>query len=659
VADDLKANIVIKAIDRASSAMRTVTKNFETMRAAQKRANIAFRRAADLRQAGEGVSRFSRAMIGAVRGPIQEFEEFQATMSNVKAVMGGLTEKEFADLTERAKELGGTTRWTATQAAQAMKYFGMAGYDAEKTMAGVPITLDLATAAGTDLGRTADIVSDLMGSLGVSMSDLPEFANQLTRTFTGANVTLETLFESLIYSGAVAKQMKVSNQELLAMTGLLGSVGIKGSTAGTALRAMIAKLTAMRRQGQKTLQALNVGITDVAGNLRPLPDILSDVLISTAEMGTAKRGKAFAHIFGLDAMTAASSLATMGRDEIAKFTTEVASGTKTVQEVARVMDDNARGATIRLSSAIGGLNLTMADQLEPTLTSTKQELAGVIQSLTEFANAHPTTVKVIMMTVGALGVLSAGLTGLIFTMAAATTAMGVFAVAMGSQKTGAELMGAALKFLIVRIRALTVTIFKRAIPATTVWVWTVAKRLMPTFTGWATSLWTKVVPAVGGAAKTIWVKALPALAMYIKSAWAAAAASLAAVAPFLAIGAAIAGVSLAIVQLVKHWDELDFEEGMKGISEHLSEFGILSTLGELFDPRTLLKDMGVMGGTKPPVIAPTAEAAPATLGAAAQAQGRVDVGIKVDAEGRATASKIRETGPVRTDIDTGMLMATP
>lgn len=496
---ELKASIIIRAIDRATAPMRRVTKNFANMRRSWEQSNKMFQRAANMRQAAEGVRTFSRAVTGAIQNPISSFEEFQSTMSSVKAVSADITENEFAAMTAQAERLGSTTRWTATQSAQAMKYFSIAGFDAAKTMEAVPVALDLATAAGMDLGRSADIVSDLMGAMGVSMKGLPEFANQLTRTFTGANVTLETLFESLIYSGPVARQMGIMNKDLLAMTGLLGGVGIKGSMAGTAMRTMIARLTAGRRRGQKTLEALNVEISDMSGNMRPLPDILADILSKTSKMGTAKRAKAFKYIFGTEAMTAASALATMGRKDILEFADQVEKGSKTVQDVARIMDENARGASIRLSSAIEGLSNTLGKSLEPTLTRIKEILTDVVARINKFSTEHPGLTRAIMITVGAVAVLSTGLAGFIFTLAAATTALGVMNLAMGGSQTGAQLMGSAIK--------------------------------------WVSSGITK---------------ALPSLVIWNSSWWSSAIAINSALWPILAIVAAIAG----IVLVIKYWDKL-------------------------------------------------------------------------------------------------------
>lgn len=496
---ELKASIIIRAIDRATAPMRRVTKNFANMRRSWEQSNKMFQRAANMRQAAEGVRTFSRAVTGAIQKPISSFEEFQATMSSVKAVSADITENEFAAMTAQAERLGATTRWTATQSAQAMKYFSIAGFDAAKTMEAVPVALDLATAAGMDLGRTADIVSDLMASLKVDIKGLPDLANQLTRTFTGANVTLETLFESLKYTAPIAKSMKISNKDLMAMTGLLGGIGIKGSEAGTALRTMIAKLTAGRRRGQKTLEELNVETDDLQGNLRPLPDILADILNKVKGMGTKAQGKAFGYIFGTEGLSAAVGLADMGKEQISKFANYVEHGTKTVQDVARIMDENARGATIRLNSAMEGLSNTIGKSLEPSLTKIKETLTDIVARMNKFASSHPILTKSISMTVGMVAVLATGLAGLIFTLAAATTALGVMNLAMGGSQTGAQLMGSAIKFVGSKI-----------------------------------------------------TKALPSLAIWNSSWWSSAIAINSALWPILAIVAAIAGVVL----VIKYWDKL-------------------------------------------------------------------------------------------------------
>lgn len=609
MAENLIISLIIKAIDQATGPMRRVTNNFAHMRRGWQQASASFAKAAQMRQAAEGVASFARKARAAIAAPISAFEDFEAAMSGVRAVTRGITEKEFADLTDTASKLGATTRFTATQAAQAMKFLGMAGFNAAKQMAAVPATLDLATAAGTDLGRTADIVSDIMGAFNKTAKETRSVADMLAVTMTGANVNLETMFETMKLVGPIATKMKISMADVAAMTGLMGSAGIKGSMAGTALRGSILRLIDPSKKAAAFLEQLKVKTVDASGNMRPMIKILDEVAKASAGLGTAKQGAMIKEIFGLRAVSGVATLLDkIAKGEVQKFSAEIENSSGAVAEMARIMDDNARGATVRLTSAVDGLNIAVGSQLTPSLTSLKETMMGVIQGMTVWSKEHPDLTKAIGLTVGVVALLATGLAGLMFTMAAATTALGVMAIAFGSSQTGAQLMGGAIRGLIVRIGAMAA------------WIWATA---LPAMGAWAASLWATIAPA------------------------------LAAAAPFIAIAVAIGAITLAVALLIKHWKELDFLEGIKGIVDSLGADGVLSTIGQLFDPRTLLKEIGVIGPAAP-AVAPIGGAGAGAGGG--RMSGELSIKVETEPGTRASVTSMQGSGLDLT-ADTGLMLA--
>ena len=596
MADNLLVGIILKAIDRATAPIRRVTKNFELMRAASVRANKSFAKAANIRQAAEGMSRFARAARGAVLAPIKEFESFQAAMSAVKAKTKNLTDQEFTDLTNKAKELGAATRFTSTQSATAMEFMAQAGFNAAEQLEAVPTVLNLATAAGTDLGRTSDILTDIMGAFGKTTADTTNVADILTTTMIGSNTTLETLFETLKIVGPPARLLGIELKDVAVMAGILGNAGIKGSLGATALKASLTRLIKPIGGAKKILRDLKIEVADADGKFRGLSTILQDVDEKTKALGQVERARKISELFGIRGVTgAANIISSLETGKLVEFTKEMENIGGATNRVATIMDDNAAGATIRLTSALSGLGVEVGEKMEPALTSLKETVTAVIQSITAWVVEHPGLTKAIGLTAGAVALLATGLTGIIFTLVAATTALGVFQLATGGAQTGQQLMASSLKFLGGRIKAFASLIFTRTIPAVFAWVGSIATTAMPTFTAWAIMIWTKTITAITGFAVAIWTRAIPAMIAWIVKLWASVPAAAAAALPFLAVALAIGAITLAIIQLIKHWDELDFAEVMKGISQTVGESGVFSTILQSLDPRTLLEDMGLIG----------------------------------------------------------------
>lgn len=503
MATNLNVSLVIRAIDRATAPMRAVTGGFRAMRESKQRADKAFASAANLRQAGDAVERFAGVARSAVASPIRAFEEFDQAMASVAAVSGNLLPGQFEKLEAKAKELGATTGFTATEAAQGLQFFAIAGFDAEEAMTALPSAMDLAVASGSDLARTSDILSDIMGAFGKEASDATSISDQLATTLTNSNTTLETLFETMKLVGPIAADLKFPMSDVAAMAGVLGSAGIKGSLAGTALRSSMLKLAAPSSKARDILKKLGIAMVDGNGDMRNMIDILSEVADRTKGAGTAVRVSFLKELTGLRAVSGISKLLATGGDELKRFSAQIQNSSGAVKEMAEIRFDNARGKTAILTSALSGLLITVGEQLNPVLSAAKGILTDVINVINAWASRNPGLTKTLIIAAAAIAGLTTAIAALMFTLATATTALGVFNLAMGGTKTGAQLMSLALK-------------------------------------------------PIGG----LITRFLPTLALWTASWWASAPAVLAATWPILAIIAAIALLIAAVVIVVRHWDTL-------------------------------------------------------------------------------------------------------
>src|SRR5690606_15996071 len=210
--------------------------------------------------------------------------DFEAAMNRVQAVSGA-TASEFRALQAQAQQLGATTRYSSSQAADAMGFLAMAGLRVNEILGAMPGTLQLAASANLDLARSADIVTNILTGYGLAVEELGRANDVLVRTFTRTNVDLSMLGESFRYVGPVAKSAGVAFEETAAAIGLMGNAGIQGSMAGTSLRGAITRLLKPTAEVSRTLQRLGVSATDSEGRLLPLVEIVRQLEEAGATTG--------------------------------------------------------------------------------------------------------------------------------------------------------------------------------------------------------------------------------------------------------------------------------------------------------------------------------------------------------------------------------------
>ena len=367
-------------------------------------------------QAGIGAAQLMavRNMAGMFSAPVREGMEFQTTMSKVAAVSNA-SAADLERLTAQARELGAATQFSAAEAGQGMTYLAMAGFKTEDMLKTMPGMLSLAAAAGADLGTTADISSNILSGFGLKADQMGRVGDILVNAFSNSNTSLESLGESMKYVAPVASAMGVSLSQTAAMVGKLGDAGIQASQAGTALRAILSKLG--NKKLQKDLKgAFNVDVTDSAGNLRNVEDILRDLSKAWSGMTGAQRAANAQLAFGTEAYSAALVLMDQAGSGALQDLTAKVEDWGAADRTASRMNDNLRGDCLTLSSAISEVYLALYDQLEPSLRSTVQWLTSAVNAVGKWAKANPGLTKAIIAAGAAIGgiVAAAGAFNLIF-----------------------------------------------------------------------------------------------------------------------------------------------------------------------------------------------------------------------------------------------------
>ncbi|MFJ2017249.1 phage tail tape measure protein [Streptomyces nodosus] len=304
---------------------------------------------------GQTIStRLSLPIAGVAATALKMGGDFQASMNGVRAVTGA-TGQDFDDLRNLAKKMGAETQFSATDAAGAMEFLGMTGWKTQDIMSGLPDVLNLAAAGNTDLARTADIASNIMGAFGIEASDTARVADVLAQTMRSANVDLDMLGESMKYCAPLAKSAGWSLEETAAAVGFLGNVGIQGSAAGTGLNSMLATLADTSSTGGRKLKEFGVAAQDSNGHVRPLTDVMQDLADKGADVADV------VGIFGLEAGPKMQALLGQGSDGLKKMIGDLKDSKGVAQEMADIRMEGFNGSLKGLQSAFEGLMIAIAD----------------------------------------------------------------------------------------------------------------------------------------------------------------------------------------------------------------------------------------------------------------------------------------------------------
>lgn len=359
----------------------------------------------------------SAVMAAPFVGMLSKAADFEAVMSKVKAITVS-DDKAMQQLTATARELGQNTMFSATQAGEAMTYLGMAGWNSQQIMAGMPGLLNLAAASNTDLARTADIVSDDLTAFGLSAEHAGHMADVFAKTSTSTNTTVEMLGETMKYAAPVAHAFGASLEETAALTGLMANSGIKASAAGTALRSGFLRLagtsskstkaieemglslseaTAQQEEARAALASLGIAMDDTNGP-RKMGAIVRDLADRTKDMSKEQKLATLATIFGTNAASAWVSVIDQGPDKLDQLTKELENSDGAAAAMAETMQNNARGAMIRLQSATESVAISIGGTMLPTLAELGDSLANEAAYVSKVAGKHPELTEAIIKT---------------------------------------------------------------------------------------------------------------------------------------------------------------------------------------------------------------------------------------------------------------------
>ena len=318
---------------------------------------------------------------------VSSFSDFEAGMSQVQAISGA-TSEEMADLTQKAKEMGATTKFTATQSAEAFNYMAMAGWKPDEMMDGIEGIMNLAAASGESLGTTSDIVTDALTAFGLKAGDSNHFSDVMAQTAANANTNVSMLGESFKYVGSLAGAMGYSIEDVGLALGLMANAGVKGSMAGTALRTSISNLAAPTDQMLTAMEKYGISLVDEKGNMKSLKGVMDEVRTSLSGLSEDEQAAAVKTIFGKNAMAGMLAVINASEEDYNSLAEAIGNADGAASDMSSTMLDNLQGSMTLLSSAVEGVqnNLggRLANYIRPVVDDLTAAMPAVSQAVTDF-----------------------------------------------------------------------------------------------------------------------------------------------------------------------------------------------------------------------------------------------------------------------------------
>lgn len=297
---------------------------------------------------------------------VKTYADFEAAMSEVKAISGA-TSEEFAQLTEKANQMGAVTKFTASESAEAFKYMAQAGWDAKEMMDGIEGLMSLAAASGEDLGTTSDIVTDALTAFGMAAKDSGRFADVMAMAANATNTDVAKMGDTFKYVAPVAGALGYSIEDTAVAIGLMANNGIKASQAGTSLRSLLTNLTHPVGQAEDAINDLGISITNADGSVKPLSQTLQELRSKFSALSEAERAQYAAMLAGQEGMSGLLAIVNASEQDFASLTDQINNSSGAAEEMADIMMDNLAGKFELFTGSLDSMKLSLGEKFKPYL----------------------------------------------------------------------------------------------------------------------------------------------------------------------------------------------------------------------------------------------------------------------------------------------------
>lgn len=329
----------------------------------------------------KGVAAVSAGLTAASGYAVKVGSDFESGMSEVAAISGA-SGKALQALADKAKEMGSTTKFSATESAEALKYMAMAGWDTDKMLSGLPGVMNLAAASGENLGTVSDIVTDSMTAFGMAADEAGHFADVLAQASSKSNTNVALMGETFKYVAPVAGALGYSAEDAAVAIGLMANSGIKGSQAGTALRSTLSRLAKPTDEVEAAMETLGISLTDSEGNMKSLGEVILDMRKGFKNLTKDQQAQYAASIAGQEGMSGLLAIVNASDGDFNTLTEAIQNSDGAAQSMADTMQDNLKGAVTIAKSALEGLGITVYEEISTPMKNaveTATEYTGQLQ----------------------------------------------------------------------------------------------------------------------------------------------------------------------------------------------------------------------------------------------------------------------------------------
>ena len=322
------------------------------------------------------------AIAGLGGAAIKIGSDFESGMSKVAAISGA-SGQELEKLTDKAKEMGSTTKFSATESAAAFEYMAMAGWKTEDMLNGIEGIMSLAAASGEDLATTSDIVTDALTAFGMKASDAGHFSDVLAQASSNANTNVGMMGETFKYVAPVAGALGYTAEDTALAIGLMANAGIKGSSAGTALRSMMSRLTKPTKEVQNAMNRLGISLTDDNGKMKSLNEVMADLRSGFNGLSEAEAAELASSLAGQEAMSGLLAIVNASDDDFKKLERSIYNCDGAAARMAETMSDNLQGQITILKSGVEGQAISLYENMQAPCMEIVKTAQEMIQELQE------------------------------------------------------------------------------------------------------------------------------------------------------------------------------------------------------------------------------------------------------------------------------------
>ncbi len=457
-------------MDRTERELRETTAELERQERELAQSQTAWGRLGDsasaagekLKAVGDKVKEIGKELSMKVSAPLiglgtlaaKVGSDFEASMSKVAAISGA-TGSDLASLEAKAREMGATTQFSASEAADALSYMAMAGWKTNDMLAGIGGVMNLAAASGEDLAMVSDIVTDALTAFGMTANDTGKFVDILAAASSNSNTNVAMLGESFKYAAPVVGALKMSADDAALALGLMANAGIKGSNSGTALRTMLTNLASPTKEMQKSMDSLGISLTDSDGKMKTLRQVMDELRGTFDKLTPAQQASEAATIFGKEAMSGALAIINASDADYKKLANSIDKSAGAAEKMAKVMNDNLQGRLKEMKSALEEAAISIYKAMEPALES----LVAKIQKLADWFNTlSPEMLRIIVVfggIVAAIGPVLVVVGVLVSSIGSIVSAFGAVSLVLAEAGGVMALISAKLGFLGTAASALT------------------------------------------------------------------------------------------------------------------------------------------------------------------------------------------------------------